>query len=435
MMGRVMLMRGSLALAALLLAGAGTAYAAGEQEAAAGDGPVTLTYMTRMRAEEFGRESFNDLAATFMANNPNVTIEFVDITYQRMREQALIMAQAGTAPDITEPVVSWVPQLAGAGILEPVSNYLSEAEIAGYVSSPVADATYEGVPYGVPFWHGPILPYANTALQEMAGLPAGAVEDIHAYREQIAKIGSLGADDQGRNIIGFSLRNVKSANAAFWFTPWLWAWGGELVDGAGNPTLDSAEFQRALEFYAWMTNNGYSAKGMDPYNTRIVFGERRAGFVFDGPWLRGMLRTLTEDPTIDDAYEVIPMPKGVTGENWTIANPTVLVVFESSKNKEWAFEFAKFASANTNVLSGLYGNMGLLPTVNDMLQNDPLLQDDFARTFAAQMPMSRGAPWKDSRWPGLQDILAKAVTEAIESEDFAAVSAQAQREFEQLLAE
>ena len=215
-----------------------------------------------------------------------------------------------------------------------MSNFLSEAEIASYVSSPVADASYEGVAYGVPFWHGPILPYANTTLQEMAGLAPGAVEDIHAYRDQIAKIGSLGTDSEGRNIIGFSLRNVKSANAAFWFTPWLWAWGGELVDADNNATLDTDEFRQALEFYAWMTNSGYSAKGMDPYNTRIVFGERRAGFVFDGPWLRGMLRTLTEDPTIDDAYQVIPMPRGVTGENWTIANPTVLVVFESSKNKE-----------------------------------------------------------------------------------------------------
>ena len=80
--------------------------------------------------------------------------------------------------------------------------------------------------------------------------------------------------------------------------------------------------------------------------------------------------------------------------------------------------------------------MGLLPTVNDMLENDPLLQDDFAQTFAEQMPMSRGAPWKDSRWPGLQDILAKAITEGIERNgDYAAIAAQAQREFEELLAE
>ena len=79
--------------------------------------------------------------------------------------------------------------------------------------------------------------------------------------------------------------------------------------------------------------------------------------------------------------------------------------------------------------------MGLLPTINDMLDNDPLLQDEFARTFAEQMPMSRGAPWKDSRWPGLQDILAKAITEAIESENYASISAQAQREFEELLAD
>ena len=83
-----------------LLSVAGMAWAGGAQEVAQKgltDEPVTLTYMTRMRAEEFGRESFNGLAAGFAKEHPNVKIEFVDITYQRMREQTLIMAQAGTA--------------------------------------------------------------------------------------------------------------------------------------------------------------------------------------------------------------------------------------------------------------------------------------------------------------------------------------------------
>ena len=75
-----------------------------------------------------------------------------------------------------------------------------------------------------------------------------------------------------------------------------------------------------------MTSNGYAAKGMDPYNTRIVFGEGRAGFCYDGPWLRGMLRQLSGNPDIDKMYDVTLMPKGVKGDNWSIANPTNLCV-------------------------------------------------------------------------------------------------------------
>ncbi len=292
---------------------------------------------------------------------------------------------------------------ADAGILEPIENYLSKADLDRYVASPINDASYGGKKYGVPFWHGPIVLFANKALSEKAGYSSPAAADIHDFKERIGKIGSLGNDAAGQKIIGFSLRNVKTANAAFWFTPWVWAWGGELVDKDNKATLDSQGVRDALGFYAWMTDNGYAAKGMDPYKTRTVFAERRAGYVFDGPWLKGMLPTLSETPLkLDEEYEVVVMPKGVSGENWTIANPTNLVVFEGSKHKKWAFEFVKFATANETVLKGLFENMGLLPAVNDVIEKADYLQNTYAQTFFEQMPYSRGNPWKDARWPGLR---------------------------------
>lgn len=396
---------------------------------------ITLKYMTRMRAEEFGRESFNNLAKKYEELNPNVKIKFIDITYQRMREQALIKAQAGTPPDITEPVVSWIPQLAAAGILEPIRNYLSQKDLDRYVQAPIMDATYEGVEYGVPFWHGPILLYANKSLLKRAGYPVRGPKDILEFKDMVEKIGSLGTDKQGRKILGFSLRNVKTANSAFWFTPWLWAWGGKLIDIYGRPTLDSVGMRKALEFYQWCTRKGYSAKGMDPYKTRIVFSEGRAGFVYDGPWLRGMLRTITENPNIDEMYKVVLMPKGWDGTNWTIANPTDLVVFKGSKYKEQAFDFVKFVTSNKTILRGLYQNMGLLPTLKEMIAKDPLLQDEFAQTFFKQMPYSRGTPWKSEKWPGLQDILAKALTEAVAGRNVDDIAIEAQKAFEELLTE
>ncbi len=430
-------MSNKLFLFVILLAATGMMlWAGGAQEKTTEEGPVTIVYMTRMRAEEFGRESFNAMAEAFMKANPKVTIEFIDTPYQQMREQSLIKAQAGSPPDLTEPVVSWIPQLADAGILEPIENYMDKADLDLYVASPINDATFEGTKYGVPFWHGPIVLFANKDLAKKAGLSGTAASDIRDFKNRVGKIGSLGNDAKGQKIIGFSLRNIKTANAAFWFTPWIWAWGGEMVDSNGKATLDSQGVRDAFDFYAWMTNNGYAAKGMDPYKTRTVFAEKRAGYVFDGPWLKGMLPTLSETPPkLYDEYEVVMMPKGVGGENWTIANPTNMVVFEGSKNKKWAFEFVKFATTNETVLKGLYENMGLLPTVNNLIKNADYLQNDYARIFFKQMPFARGNPWKDARWPGLQDILAKALTDAIAGTDVAKVAKSAQREFVDLLEE
>jgi len=375
------------------------------------DETIEIEFLTRFRAEEFGREVFNTVAEDFSKDNPVVTIKYTDVSYDDLRSQMLLKAQAGTPPNISEPVLSWIPQLAGAGILEPIDNYMSDEDLARYIQSPIDDSRIDGVPYAVPFFHGPILLYANKQLMQKAGLPLRAPEDIYEFQSWIEKIGSLGKDKTGEDIIGFSMRNVKSPNSGFWFVPWIWSWGGELVDDQGNPSLDSQGFRDALEFYAWCTDNGYSPKGIDAPTSRIIFAQGRAGFVFDGPWLKGMLPTMTDNPDINSMYEVFTVPKGVNGEPWSIANPTSLVV-----------------------LSGLLvDKMGLLPTYKEFADTDPGMQTAFAKEFFKQMPYSRGVPWKNEKWPGLEDLLATAMSQAIAGESADTVARNAQQEFLSLL--
>ena len=57
-----MLKKLSLLLVFVLLVGSLSLWATGGKEKGTEEGPVTVTYMGRMRAEEFGRETFNKLA-------------------------------------------------------------------------------------------------------------------------------------------------------------------------------------------------------------------------------------------------------------------------------------------------------------------------------------------------------------------------------------
>jgi len=396
---------------------------------------VTLTYLTRYRSEEFGRPVWNEAAKRYEQQNPNIKIKYIDTTYQRLREEMLLKAQAGNPPDISEPVVSWVPEMGKAGILEPIRNFFTEEELSEYVQSPIKDATYKGVAYGIPIKHGPILLYANKELLKKAGYKVRGPEDIFEFKEMIEKTGSLGKDEQGRKILGFSLRNVQTRNSALWFTPWIWAWGGELVDEYNRPTLDSMGFRKALEFYQWMTNNGYAAKGQDPYATRVVFAQGRAGFVYDGPWLRSMLRTITKSKKVDDMYIVCPQPKGWNGTNWTISNPDVMVVFKGSSHKKEAFKFVKWWSTNEWLLGELWDRASLIPCYRPFIKDDPRFRTKFAKPFIKQLPYSRGAPWRDPRWPGLTTILAEALTAAVTGEDVNQIAKRVQSSFEELVAE
>jgi len=418
-------MKKLVVLLVLIALGLTMIYAQGAQD----QETIVIEHLTRMRAEEYGRDVFNASAAEFEAANPGVEIKSIDVSYDDLRSQMLLKAQAGTPPNISEPVLSWIPQLAGAGILEPITNFMSDVELAKYMQSAIDDSRIDGVPYAVPLWHGPILLYANKELMTKAGLPLRAPADIYEFKSWIEKIGSLGKDKNGEDIVGFSMRNVKSPNSGFWFVPWIWAWGGELVDADGNPSLDTQGFKDALGFYQWCTDSGYSPKGIDAPTSRIIFAQCRAGFVFDGPWLKGMLPGMTDNPDIDNMYEVFTVPNGVNGEPWTIANPTSMVVLSGSENKETAFDFVKYLTASNDVSALLVEKMGVLPTFLEFADNDPSMQTTFVKEFFKQMPYSRGVPWKNESWPGLQDILATAMSQALAGDNLNNIAAAAQQDF------
>ncbi len=399
---------------------------------AAAQEKITLRYLERMRVEEWGKGLYDHLAAMYEQMNPNVRIEYISISYANQRQQTLLRGQAGTI-DISEPVVSWIPQLAEADVLTPIEQYLTKDELDQYIEASRMDGIYNGVAYGVPYMVGPIILYINKDLIPKAGYPLRGPRDILEFKEMIAKVASLGTTEEGGKIQGFALRSSKSANSALWFMPWIWQWGGDLVDIYGKANLDSIGFRRALEFYKWMGETGVTEAGMDPFKSRIAFAEGLAGFCHDGPWLSGMLRTISDNPDIDDMYIVSRMPKSWSGPPWSNGNSTSIVVIKKSKHKKEAFEFAKWFTTNESTFKDLYEIMGFIPPIKKMLTESPLFKTPFAKANIEQLPYTRSTPWKNPKWPGAQEILATALSDAIAGGDISRIQERAQSSLMELL--
>jgi len=397
-------------------------------------GKVTLRYLERMRVEEWGQGLYDRLAVAYEELNPDVKIEYISISYANQRQQTLMRGQAGTI-DVSEPVVSWIPQLAEANILEPVEGYFTQEELDKYIEAARTDSYYKGAQYGVPYMVGPIILYINKDLIQRAGYPLRGPEDILEFKEMTAKIASLGTTDAGEKIQGFALRSSKAGNSALWFMPWIWQWGGDLVDIYGNAILNSVGVTRALEFYQWMGQTGVTEAGMDPFKSRIAFAEGIAGFCHDGPWLRGMLRTISDNPDIDNMYIVSRMPRAWSGSPWSIGNSTNLVVIKNSKYKKEAFEFAKWFTTNESTYKDLYEIMGFIPPLKKMLVESPLFKTSFAKANIEQLPYTRSVPWKNPKWPGAQEILATALSDAVTGGDISKIQRKAQSALIELLEE
>lgn len=395
---------------------------------------ITLQYLERMRVEEWGKGLYDRMATMYEQMNPNVKIEYISVSYANQRQQTLLRGQAGTI-DISEPVVSWIPQLAEAGILEPIEEHFTKEELDLYIEAARMDGVYDGVAYSVPYMVGPIILYINKDLITKAGYSLRGPTDILEFQEMTAKVASLGTTKEGEEIQGFALRSSKSANSALWFMPWIWQWGGDLVDVYGEANLDSIAFSRALEFYKWMGETGVTEAGMDPFKSRIAFAEGLAGFCHDGPWLRGMLRTISDNPDIDDMYIVSRMPKSWSGPPWSIGNSTNLVVMKNSKHVEEAFEFAKWFTTNESTSKELYETMGFIPPTKKILLESPLFKTPFAEANIEQLFYTRSVPWKSPNWPAAQEILGIALSDAVTGGDVAKIQEKAQSALLELLEE
>lgn len=395
---------------------------------------VTLNYLERIRAEEWGKGLYDRIVAEYEKLNPDVDINFISTTTADMRRQIIIRGPTGTI-DFAEPVVPWIPQLADANLLEPIRNYLTEEDLAKYTEIPLMDGTYKGVEYAVPHWVGPIFLYINKNFLKQAGYELRGPEDILEFKEMIAKIGSLGTTKTGEKIIPFSLRSQRNANSAQWFMPWIWQWGGSLVDQYNKATLDSIGVRRAFEFYKWLGDNEYTVPGMDWARAQEMFTHETAGFLHDGPWAKGQMLMTTDNPNFDDTYINAPMPKGWDGVRWSIANTCDLVVSSSSKYKKESFDFIKWFTTNDSLQEELYRAMSLISPQKKMLAENPLFRNPHAQTAIAQLPYAVGVPWQSPKWPGAQDILATALSEAVIGGDIAKIQATAQRALEELIAE
>ncbi|MBN2072826.1 MAG: extracellular solute-binding protein [Actinobacteria bacterium] len=111
-----------------------------------------------------------DAAVKFMAENPNIEVEVVNLASETYFEQFLAVGETQKGPDIvfTWPGV-WTVEYAWKGWLAPLEDYIPESEMSHYINTESGDS-WEGKHYRFPYWLSgrPIL--YNKTLFEQAGL-------------------------------------------------------------------------------------------------------------------------------------------------------------------------------------------------------------------------------------------------------------------------
>jgi multiple sugar transport system substrate-binding protein len=261
-----------------------------------------------------------------------------------------LAASSGRPPDVAIAHLSRLPLLAQAGLLEPIKDVgFSEAGVTKEKFTPAAwsKATIDGTTYAVPLDTHPFVMFYNVDLAKKAGLLGsdGKLKPLKGREDFIAALKAMkGAGAQ----YGAISANTTDPSTTWRFFMTLYSGlAGPIVSDLG--TKITLQDDAASETFAFMQElTGKS--GLMPGNATIVttstiFGQGKAGFLFDGVWQIPTYRGVKSADGKPLGFDVVPFPAILGDKAVSYADSHALVIPKqsgrSTKRTKDAVSFVK----------------------------------------------------------------------------------------------
>lgn len=332
-----------------------------------------------------------------------VRINIAEFPYANLFEKELIDLNAQTgAYDLIMLDDPWFPRFSSKQFLTELSPLLQKRGLqsadADFVATSLALCRhpYEtGGIYALPYVGNSQLFFYRRDLFEKHSLKAPATwDDVLAAAKTIHEKESEGS---GSRTYGYVMRAAQGNAAVADFMPIFWAFGGEMFDSSGRPTVNSPEGIAALKFMLELgkySPPGYASFNADEVNAHLLQGT--AAMSINWPaWISPFSDPAKSRVVGKMVFTTLPAAKK-PGQaeigNWLIAIP------RDARNPETAIDFLLWAtSAQEMKRSAMGGN----PPTRKSLFSDPELVAKFP-SYSAQLkslessrPRPRTPQWNE----------------------------------------
>jgi len=348
--------------------------------------------------------------------NAGTDLIMVDTAFGQALQQATVSTIAGNPSDVIQLVAGWVPAMAEIGGLQPLDDLFTQKELNSIPKTSRDALTWEGKLVAVPWNPGPILMHYNRNLMKEAGLnPDSPPATWPELKEAIMAICEL-PERNGGSVYGIALRTSQNPNSAQWSIPIVYGHGGDIqVDNL--PEVNNKSVSDALNWIAEIVNSNCSPVGFGFAETRTLFAQERAGFIFEGPWGRGLVKSMSDGKlTVEPNGDVwaSQMPAAPDGSVKTIGNPIVASVSSKSKNPKLAVDFIRTILFDREITNEFFTSSGLLPSSSmDILGSGLVGNDAYAQLFVDALPFTYDTPIKSAKFNMILGELAIGMQEVI----------------------
>lgn len=180
----------------------------------------------------------------------------------------LVGNDPASAPDMYFFAHDKIGVYAEMGILSPITEFLSDEVLEGYLEVTRKAAAYKGELYQLPIYYETLLFMYNKDLMDAGAVPETTGE-LYVYMQEHTKEGHYGF--------------VEQHSTAYYSVPWIHGFGGSLIDETGTPQLTSDAVINALKYHLLFLPY---MPGESEYSTvNTLFLEGYAHSTIGGPWL------------------------------------------------------------------------------------------------------------------------------------------------------
>ena len=288
---------------------------------------VTISYTSWALAEEHLVPVYGGSCDAFMADNPDITVDYSQTNpYGDYLNQLKISAANGTAPYVAHIKAEWLPELLEMGVVKDIKPYVSADVVAEYNPATIAAVSNGDAMVAMPWFGNTYAMYCNTALMEQAG-----IKEMPTTWEELLD-DAYAISDLGEGIYGLAIPNSNGVEAGEGYNilPILWAYGADYRDTEGKLALNSENAVKAFECIKGLIDDGVSTTvGNSFKDLRRLFGEGKIGFYWD---LEATIKTAASAAANEDefykSFKAIEIP-GTTG----YAINHFLVVFKNTPDE------------------------------------------------------------------------------------------------------
>ena len=307
------------------------------------------------------------LAQEFEQEHPNITIKFENVPAESAGQVLTTRIAGNNAPDVAYVNASDTADYAARGAAVDLSSYIERSDVVesdDYVDAFKNFVTYDEKLWGLPMGGETTGLFYRTDMFEEAGIE----EPPTTWEEFEETAAALTDEDAGQ----FGYVVFASESAYYWY-PWLYQAGGDLLSEDGEILFTSDEAKQAAEYYVNLTQ--YSPPdylNSNSWDGRVAFAEGQVGMYMAGAWFAG---TLTEEfPDIEGKWATAPLPEGPAGCKTTIAGDA-LVMMEQTDNSDAAWLWMEFLSRPDIIARMTYEAEGtLLPPLTSQLESEEIVE-------------------------------------------------------------